>query len=116
MKEISDKQREVEGGVMKMYKQSEPTIEDLYERSYINHIAWSIVVVALGLIVWLALALINAENQRNALVTKQCADTVFKGEIDKTCLENVQSREHWWQHLSYALGHLRPEKAGKADR
>jgi hypothetical protein len=34
----------------------------------------------------------------------------LQGELDKKCLRNVQSREHWWQHLSYALTHLSPEK------
>jgi hypothetical protein len=53
--------------------------------------------------------LINAENQRNALITNQCADHVFKGEIDYKCLRTVHSREHWWQHLSYALVNYKPE-------
>jgi hypothetical protein len=53
---------------------------------------------------------VNAENQRNALISKQCRDPVFKTELDKSCLRTVQSREHWWQHLSYAMTHLHPEK------
>jgi hypothetical protein len=73
-------------------------------------VAWSLVVVFLGLIFWLSLALLNAENQRNALITKQCADPIFKGELDRKCLRTVQSREHWWQHLTYALSHISPEK------
>ncbi|WGG49197.1 hypothetical protein [Rugamonas sp. DEMB1] len=105
---MSDKQNDVEKGVMKMYRESEPNIEDLYERSYINHIAWSVLVLALGLIFWLTIALINAENQRNALYTAMCADPVFKGELDKKCLKSVHSREHWWQHVGYALTHVRP--------
>jgi hypothetical protein len=44
-------------------------------------------------------------------MTKQCADPVFKGEIDRKCLELVASREHWWQHLWYGVTHLRPEEA-----
>jgi uncharacterized membrane protein YeiB len=110
MKEISDKQLAAEGDVMKIYKESAPVIETLYERAYINHIAWSVAVLALGMIVWLMLALANAENQRNALLTKQCADPVFKGEVDLICLRTVHSREHWWQHISYALTNLQPEK------
>ncbi|NRR33810.1 hypothetical protein HSX11_26875 [Oxalobacteraceae bacterium] len=106
---MSDKREDVEGGVMKMYSDSAPEIENLYERSYINHIAWSILVMAIGMIIWLCIALINAENQRNALMTKQCADPVFKGEIDNKCLRLVHSREHWWQHIGYALTHVKPE-------
>lgn len=110
MKDISDEQKAVEGQVMKIYKESSPIIENLFEWAYINHLAWSLAVLALGLVVWLTIALSNAENQRNALATKQCADPIFKGEIDKKCLRSVQSREHWWQHVSYALTHLSPEK------
>src|SRR5471032_2309298 len=113
MKEISEKQAAAEGDVMDLYKKSEPAIDDLYERAYINHFAWSVVVVALGLIVWLAIALVNAENQRYALITRQCADPVFKGEINKECLHTVHSREHFWDHLSYALTHLRADKLDK---
>lgn len=110
MKEISKEQQQAEGTVMQIYTASAPVVEELYERSYINHIAWSAVVVALGVILWMGLALVNAENQRNALYTKQCADQVFKGEIDKACLRNVHSREHWWQHLAYAMSHISPDK------
>ncbi len=107
---MSDKRAEAEGGVMKIYKESEPDIETLYERSYVNHIAWSLVVLCLGFIFWLVVALANAENQREALATKKCADPVFKGEIDFKCLRTVQAREHWWQNVSYALAHTSPEK------
>lgn len=110
MKEISDKQKDAQGEVMKIYKESSPAIENLFEWAYINHVAWTLAVLALGFIFWLVIALANAENQRNALMTGQCADRVFKGEIDKKCLRTVQSREHWWQHVSYALAHVQPEK------
>jgi len=110
MNDISDERKAAEGQVMKIYKESSPAIENLFEWAYINHLAWSIAVVALGMLVWLTLALSNAENQRYALLTKQCADPVFKGELDKKCLRSVQSREHWWQHVGYALTHLSPEK------
>ncbi|MQA20081.1 MULTISPECIES: hypothetical protein [Telluria group] len=110
MKEISDERKAAEGQVMKIYKESSPVIETLFEWAYINHVAWSLAVLALGFIVWLVIALSNAENQRNALMTKQCFDPVFKGEIDKKCLRTVHSREHWWEHVSYALTHVSPEK------
>ena len=110
MKEISEERKAAEGEVMKIYKESSPVIETLFEWAYINHVAWSLAVLALGFIVWLVIALSNAENQRNALLTKQCADPVFKGEIDKKCLRTVHSREHWWEHVSYALTHVSPEK------
>jgi len=110
MKEISDERKAAEGEVMKIYKESSPLIETLFEWAYINHVAWSLAVLALGFIVWLLIALSNAENQRNALMTKQCADPVFKGELDKKCLRTVHSREHWWQHVGYALTHVSPEK------
>jgi hypothetical protein len=110
MKEISEERKAAEGEVMKIYKESSPVIESLFEWAYINHVAWSLAVLALGFIVWLVIALTNAENQRNALITKQCADPVFKGELDKKCLRTVHSREHWWEHVTYALTHLSPEK------
>ncbi|GJI98759.1 hypothetical protein [Duganella vulcania] len=110
MKQISDEQKAAEGEVMKIYKESSPVIETLFEWAYINHVAWSLAVLALGFIVWLLIALTNAENQRNALMTKQCADPVFKGELDKKCLHTVHSREHWWQHVGYALTHVSPER------
>lgn len=102
-------ENEVEKDVMKMYRESGPDINTLYEYSYVNHIAWSALVVAIGLIIWLTIALANAENQRNALRNRQCADPVFKGEIDSHCLKSVHSREHWWQHVTYALRHVKPE-------
>ena len=110
MKYTSDDKKAVEAEVMKIYKESSPVLENLFEWAYINHVAWSLVVVFLGLIFWLALALVNAENQRYALLTKQCADPIFKGELDKKCLRTVRSREHWWQHLTYGLNHISPEK------
>ena len=27
--------------------------------------------------------------------------------VDLRCMASVHSREHWWQHLSYAMTHLR---------
>ena len=61
--------------------------------------------MALG--AWLAIAIVNVENQRNALVTKACVDPAFKNEVDAKCLASVRTREHWWQHLTYAMTHFR---------
>jgi len=105
---MSKRDNEVEKGVMKIYSGSEPDIDTLYEYSYINQIAWTVLVLAIGMIVWLCIALSNAENQRNALITNACADPVFKGEVDNKCLRLVHTREHWWQHVGYALTHVSP--------
>ncbi|TWI65239.1 hypothetical protein IP91_02646 [Pseudoduganella lurida] len=99
-----------EKNIMEAYGALEPDGNRLFNASNVNHIAWSLVVLLLILAGWLGAALVNAENQRNALMTKQCQDRVFKAEVDKSCLLTVRSREHWWQHLSYGLGHLSPEK------
>ena len=88
---------DVEGKILKIYDKSKPEEEHLFDSSNWNHAAWVLVVVLAGLVFWLAIALVNAENQRNALMTKQCVDPVFKGEIDQQCLLTVHSREHWWQ-------------------
>ena len=100
---------DVEKKVLQIYDGSLPVEEDLFETSRVNHIAWTLAVLMTGVALWLAVALINAENQRNALITKQCADPVFKGEVDQRCLRVVKSRENWWQHLWYGMTHLRAE-------
>ena len=105
MKEISEERKNAEGKVMEIYKQSSPQIENLFEWAYINHVAWSLALVLLAVVVWLSVVLVKVENQRHALLTKQCQDKVFTTEIDKKCLRNVNSREHWWQHLQNALMH-----------
>lgn len=107
---MNDKQAEAEGEVMKLYSGAEPDVRTLYNKSYVNHLAWSLLLVACALIFWLVVALANAENQRQALVTKQCQDRVFKEEIDFKCLRTVQAREHWWQNVVYALTHTSPER------
>jgi hypothetical protein len=99
-----------EEGIMKLYGELEPDEKRLFSVSNVNHLAWSLVVVLVILAGWMGAALVNAENQRNALMTKQCQDRVFKEEVNKSCLWTVQSREHWWQHVGYAMGHLSPEK------
>lgn len=108
MNGMSDEQKATEGKVMKIYKDSAPEIQNLFEWAHINHVAWSLAVLMTGLVLWLSVALINAENQRNALINQQCQDKVFTSEIDKKCLRMVNSRDHWWQHLTYALTHLNP--------
>lgn len=99
---------DVERKVLKMYDGSKPVDEDLFETSSVNQVAWTLVVLFAGMVVWLCIALVNAENQRFALETKKCADPLFKGEIDQKCLVMVRSRDHWWQHVGYALTHVTP--------
>lgn len=72
-----------------------------------KQLPWTLCVLALALVFWLSLAVVSTENQRNALVSKTCADPMFKGEVDAKCLASVQSRAHWWQHLTYAMTHVR---------
>jgi len=107
---MNEKQADAEGEVMKMYSESGPDERKLYNKSYVNHFAWSLFLVACAVIFWLLIALANAENQRQALVTKQCQDRVFKEEIDFKCLRTVQAREHWWQNVGYALMHTSPDR------
>ena len=104
---------DVEKEVLKMFDGSKPVDEDLYDTSNVNQVAWTLVVLLGGLVIWLCIALVNAENQRNALITNQCADPVFKGAVDPRCLHTVHSREHWWQHAWYGLTHLSPSADGK---
>lgn len=98
---------DAEKKILKIYDGSMPDEKDLFEVSYVNHIAWTIAVLMCGLVLWLAIALVNAENQRHALMNKQCADPVFKGEVDMVCMQTVKSRDHWWEHLWYAMTHLK---------
>lgn len=98
---------DTEKKILKIYDGSMPDEKDLFEKSWVNHLAWTITVLLFGVVLWLAVALINAENQRHALMNKQCADPVFKGEIDAVCMQTVNSREHWYQHLWYGMTHLR---------
>jgi hypothetical protein len=100
---------EAEKKILKIYDGSMPVEEDLFETNMINQVAWTLVVLFAGLAVWLAIALVNAENQRNALMTKQCVDPMFKTEVDAVCLQTVSSRAHWWEHLWYGMTNLRPE-------
>jgi hypothetical protein len=93
--------------ILSMFDKSSPKEEDLFETSYVNHIAWSIAVVALGLVVWLAIALVRAENHRFALESGMCQDPLFKGKVDEVCMKTVRSRDHWWEHLWFGIRHVR---------
>ncbi|MEJ7805111.1 MAG: hypothetical protein WKG03_04220 [Telluria sp.] len=97
---------EAEKKILKIYDGSLPDEKDLFETSNVNHIAWTLAVLMAGLALWLGIALVNAENQRHALMTKQCADPVFKGDV--ICMQVVNSRPHWWNHLWYGMTHLKP--------
>ncbi|OBV39197.1 hypothetical protein [Janthinobacterium psychrotolerans] len=99
-----DKQ-EKQKTLMSMYRETRPR-EFVGEKSTTNHLAWSLLIVLMALAFWLALALAAAENQRYALQTKACQDHVFPTEIDMACLQQVKSREHWWQHVGHALVHM----------
>jgi len=74
-----------------------------------QQLPWTLLALAFGLLVWISAAIVHAENQRNALVTQVCADPVFKGEVSAKCLARVDTRAHWWQHLVYAMAHMRPD-------
>ena len=67
-----------------------------------KQLPWTLCVLAVALVAWLALAVVNVENQRNALASKACA------EADAQCLAAAHTRQHWWQHLTYAMTHVRP--------
>ncbi|MES2151054.1 MAG: hypothetical protein V4508_14840 [Pseudomonadota bacterium] len=99
---------DVEKEVLKMFDGSKPNEQDLFETSNVNQLAWTLVVLFAGVIIWLTIALVNAENQRYALMTNKCADRIFKGEIDQRCLLLVRSRDHWWEHLWYGMSHVTP--------
>jgi hypothetical protein len=103
---MSDAEREI----LKIYDGSRPTEEDLFETSNVNQLAWTLVVVFAFAIIWLGIALVNAENQRYALMTHKCADPLFKGEIDRQCLVTVHAREHWWENLWYGVTHVSPPR------
>lgn len=104
---------EKEGKILKIYDGSRAREEDLYDLTWVNQLAFTLAVVFAGIVVWLSIALVNAENQRNALISGKCADPVFRGSFDYKCLAVVRSREHWWQHLAYAVVHVSPETPKK---
>ena len=101
--------KDKEEGIMAMYRESRPQ-EYVDEEDTTNYFVWTLLSLALGLLVWLLIALSNAENQRNALATKVCQDQVFPAEIDRKCLSMVRTREHWWQHVYASLMNLKPGK------
>ncbi|MCG2585558.1 hypothetical protein [Massilia sp. TS11] len=83
-----------------------PDERELYYATRINHTMLTLLLIACGLVFWLSIALVNAENQRNTMVQGKCADPVFKGQMDAACLRTTHSREHWWQHWWYAVTHV----------
>lgn len=97
---------DAEQKLLKIYDGSKPVAEELFETNLINQVAWTLAVVLFGVVIWLCIALVNAENQRHALMTSKCADPLFKGELDHKCLVTVRSRDHWWEHLGYAMTHV----------
>jgi hypothetical protein len=103
---MSDAERDI----LKIYEGSRPKEENLFETSNVNQLAWTLVVVFAFATLWLCIALVNAENQRYALMTNKCPDPLFKGEIDRQCLVMVHSREHWWEHLWYGVSHVKPPR------
>ena len=77
---------------MEAFRESLPDEAGLYDRPWINHLAWTLVVLLTGLVFWMAIAIVNAENQRNALANKQCRDRVLfrsrarsKSRCDRAC-------------------------------
>ena len=56
----------------------------------------------LVLVVWLATALVKAENQRYALTTGLCVDKTMHM-ADLACLAKVETRTAWYWHLYYGL-------------
>jgi hypothetical protein len=104
---------DVEKEVLRIYDRSRPVEEDLFETSYVNHLAWTLAAVFAGVAIWLGIALVNAENQRYALMTNRCPDPVFKTGVDRQCLLTVHARDHWWEHLWYGATHVRPSATDK---
>ena len=98
---------EKEQKVMAIYRETRPPSVFVGVPSTTNHLAWSLLAISVGLILWLTIAVVNAENLRQALATKACRDRVFHAELDQRCLAFVQTRDHWWQHVQFALTHLR---------
>jgi hypothetical protein len=107
---------DAQGKILEIYDKSKPEDERLYDWTNWNHVAWCLALAFAALSFWLGAALVNAENQRNALTTNMCQDPVFKGSLDFQCLQTVHSRPHWWGHLWYGITHVKPELPAKAGR
>ena len=107
---------DAEGKILRIYDKSKPEDEDLYDTSNVNHVAWSLVALLAGLVFWLCIALVNAENQRYALISNKCADVVFKTGVDRQCLLTVHARDHWWENLWYGITHVQPEDPNHKSR
>jgi hypothetical protein len=68
-----------------------------------KHTGYKLAIVALLLtVVWLAAALVKAENQRYALSLGMCVDKRL-GVADYPCLEKLQTRTAWYWHVYYGL-------------
>lgn len=107
---------DTQGKILKIYDKSKPEDEDLHNANDATHWAWGLVAALVGVAFWLGVALVNAENQRYALMTNKCADPIFNGAVDRQCLVTVHSRDHWWEHLWYGVTHVKPEAPAAARR
>lgn len=58
--------------------------------------------IAFLLIVWLAAALAQAENERYALSIGMCWNPTEQI-ADMKCLRSVETRTGWWWHIFYGL-------------
>lgn len=76
----------------------------IFEKAQIwfNHLKSTILLLSLATIFFLILVIVKTENQRNALFKNVCEDPLFKGH-DPHCLKDIQTREHWWQHVYAAF-------------
>ncbi|TFW14868.1 hypothetical protein E4L96_18705 [Massilia arenosa] len=95
-----------EHGMMKAYGGSLPNEENLYDTTRVNQVAWTLVVILMGVVFWLCFALVHAENERFAMEKSMCKDPAFPTQVDTRCLPTVHSRDHWWEHLWYAVRHV----------
>jgi hypothetical protein len=71
---------DIEGKILRIYDKSKPEDEDLYETSNVNHCGLGPGGVFRRPGHLAGIALVNAENQRYALITNKCQDPLFKAE------------------------------------
>lgn len=69
---------------------------------WFGHLKSTLLLLSLGTIILLLFVLAKTENQRNALYKYECEDPLFKSH-DIKCLKNIETREHWWQHVYAAF-------------
>lgn len=65
-----------------------------------SKVRWDLI-FALGVIVWLATALVRVENERFAMQVGLCQRE--PNGWDYSCIQQVQTRTSWVWHLFYAL-------------